>query len=151
MVRFFEATLRAFADPVKVSNFLVNEVLRGATLHGMQAKFSVTPDQVAELLSLVDSGAISGKQAKEVYAALENTERRPSEIVEERGMKVVSDTGALEAACERIIAAHPTQVASIRAGKKGILGFLVGQVMKETKGSANPKLVSEILERLVGA
>jgi aspartyl-tRNA(Asn)/glutamyl-tRNA(Gln) amidotransferase subunit B len=150
LVRFFEATLRAFTEPVKVANFVVNEVMRGATLHGMTAKFSVTPEQVAELLKLVESGTISGKQAKEVFAAIENTERRPSEIVEERGMKVVSDTGELEAVCARVIEGHPTQVATIKAGKKGVLGFLVGQVMKETKGSANPKLVSEILERLVG-
>jgi aspartyl-tRNA(Asn)/glutamyl-tRNA(Gln) amidotransferase subunit B len=150
-VRFFEAASRLFDDPVKVSNWVVNEVLRSAILHGATAKFSVTPEQVAELLALVESGTISGKQAKDVYAALENTARRPSEIVEERGMKVVSDTGALEAVCARVLEAHPTQVATIKAGKKGVLGFLVGQVMKETKGSANPKLVSEILERLVGS
>ena len=63
-------------------------------------------------------------------------------------MRVVSDEGALQAICERVLAAHPDQVASIRAGKKGILGFLVGQVMKESKGSANPKLVSALLEKL---
>jgi aspartyl-tRNA(Asn)/glutamyl-tRNA(Gln) amidotransferase subunit B len=150
-VRFFEAVRGIFSDPVKASNFVVNEVLRGAAIHGNRATFSVTPEQVGELLALVESGAISGKQAKEVYAAIENTARRPREIVEERGMKVVSDTGALEEVCARVIAAHPTQVASIRAGKKSVVGFLVGQVMKETKGSANPKLVSEILERLVGS
>jgi aspartyl-tRNA(Asn)/glutamyl-tRNA(Gln) amidotransferase subunit B len=149
-VRFFEDVCRLVKDPVKASNFVVNEVLRGATIHGIRATFSVTPEQVGELLALVDAGTISGKQAKEVFAALENTDKRPAAIVEERGMKVVSDAGALEEVCARVIAAHPTQVASIRAGKKGVLGFLVGQVMKETKGSANPKLVTEILERLVG-
>jgi len=148
-VRFFEEARRVFPDATKLGNFIVNEVLRGATLHGISAKFSATPEQVGELLSLVEAGAISGKQAKEVYAAMENTPRRPQEIVDERGMKVVSDAGELEAVCERVILAHPSQVATIRAGKKGVLGFLVGQVMKETKGSANPKLVSEILERLV--
>jgi len=149
-VRFFEAACAVFAEPVKVANFVVNEVLRGATLHGTTATFSVTPEQVAELLKLVESGTISGKQAKDVFAAIENTTKTPLEVVEERGMKVVSDSGELEAACARVVAAHPSQVATIKAGKKGVLGFLVGQVMKETKGSANPKLVSEILERLVG-
>jgi aspartyl-tRNA(Asn)/glutamyl-tRNA(Gln) amidotransferase subunit B len=149
-VRFFEDVCRLVKDPVKASNFVVNEVLRGATIHGIRAAFSVTPEQVGELLGLVESGEISGKQAKEVFAALENTDKRPRAIVEERGMKVVSDAGAIEEVCARVIAAHPAQVASIRAGKKGVLGFLVGQVMKETKGSANPKLVTEILERLVG-
>jgi aspartyl-tRNA(Asn)/glutamyl-tRNA(Gln) amidotransferase subunit B len=139
---------RIFPEPKKASNFVVNEVLRGAAIHGIRATFSVTPEQVGELLGLVESGAISGKQAKEVFAALENTDKRPQQIIEERGMKVVSDTGELEAVCQRVLAAHPTQAESVRAGKKGVLGFLVGQVMKETKGSANPKLVNEILERL---
>ena len=65
-------------------------------------------------------------------------------------MRVVSDTGALQEACERLIAKFPEQAASLRAGKKNLLGFFVGQVMKETSGSANPKLVSEILEKLLG-
>jgi aspartyl-tRNA(Asn)/glutamyl-tRNA(Gln) amidotransferase subunit B len=146
--RFFTAACAGFGDPVKVANWVVNEVLRGAKSHGLEATFSVTPGQVAELLTLVEAGDISGKQAKEVYAAIEGTERSPRAFVDERGMRVVSDEGALRAVCERVLAAHPDQVATIRAGKKGVLGFLVGQVMKETKGSANPKLVSSLLEKL---
>jgi len=146
--RFFEAAVEGFAEPVKVANFFVNEVLRGAKVHGLDATFSVSPAQVAALLALVEHGDISGKQAKEVYAAIEGTDRAPAAVVEERGLRVVSDAGAIQAACERVIDAHPEQVKSIRAGKKGVLGFLVGQVMKETKGAANPKLVSELLEKL---
>jgi aspartyl-tRNA(Asn)/glutamyl-tRNA(Gln) amidotransferase subunit B len=146
--RFFEAACRGGADAVKVANFFVNEVLRGAKVHGLEATFTVTPAQVEQLLSLVESGEISGKQAKDVYAAIEGSDRSPRAVVEERGLRVVSDTSAIQAACERVILAHPAQVASIRGGKKGVLGFLVGQVMKETKGSANPKLVSEMLEKL---
>jgi aspartyl-tRNA(Asn)/glutamyl-tRNA(Gln) amidotransferase subunit B len=146
--RFFDATVKGAKDPVKVANFFVNEVLRGAKVHGLEATFSVTPAQVAELLALVERGEISGKQAKDVYAAIEGTEKTPRSVVEERGMRVVSDTGAIQAACERVLAAHPEQVKSIASGKKGVLGFLVGQVMKETKGQANPKLVNEMLEKL---
>jgi aspartyl-tRNA(Asn)/glutamyl-tRNA(Gln) amidotransferase subunit B len=146
--RFFEASIERAKDPVKAANFFVNEVLRGAKVHGLEATFSVTPAQVSELLALVDQGEISGKQAKDVYAAIEGTDKAPRAVVDERGMRVVSDTGAIKAACERVLAAHPEQVKSIVAGKKGVLGFLVGQVMKETKGSANPKLVSEMLEKL---
>jgi aspartyl-tRNA(Asn)/glutamyl-tRNA(Gln) amidotransferase subunit B len=146
--RFFAAACAGFGDPIKVANWVVNEVLRGAKAHGLEASFSVTPAQVAELLTLVESGEISGKQAKEVYAAIEGSDRSPRAVVDERGMRVVSDEGALRAICERVLAAHPDQVASIRAGKKGILGFLVGQVMKESRGSANPKLVSSLLEKL---
>jgi aspartyl-tRNA(Asn)/glutamyl-tRNA(Gln) amidotransferase subunit B len=145
--RFFAAA-SAGGDPIKVANWVVNEVLRGAKSHGLEATFSVTPAQVKELLGLVEAGEISGKQAKEVYAAIEGTERSPRAVVDERGLRVVSDEGALVAACERVLAAHPDQLASIRAGKKGVLGFLVGQVMKETKGSANPKLVNALLEKL---
>ncbi|HEX5098867.1 MAG TPA: Asp-tRNA(Asn)/Glu-tRNA(Gln) amidotransferase subunit GatB, partial [Polyangiaceae bacterium] len=146
--RFFAAACAGFKDPVKVANWVVNEVLRGAKSHGLSATFSVTAEQVAELLTLVEAGDISGKQAKEVYAAIEGTDRSPRAVVDERGMRVVSDAGAIEAACRRVLDAHPEQVASIRAGKKGVLGFLVGQVMKETKGSANPKLVNQLLEKL---
>ncbi len=149
--RFFEATVNVFSEPVKVANFFVNEVLRGAKVHGLDATFSVTPAQVAELLSLVEKGDISGKQAKEVFSAIEGTQMLPGKVVAERGLKVVSDSGAIQAACERVLGAFPDQVASIKAGKKGVLGFLVGQVMKETKGQANPKLVSEMLEKLTAS
>ncbi|HTQ07134.1 MAG TPA: Asp-tRNA(Asn)/Glu-tRNA(Gln) amidotransferase subunit GatB [Polyangiaceae bacterium] len=147
--RFFAAACAGFGDPIKVANWVVNEVLRGAKSHGLEATFSVTPAQVAELLSLVESGEISGKQAKEVYAELEgHADRAPRAVVEQRGMRVVSDEGAIRALVEKVLAAHPEQVASVRAGKKGVLGFLVGQVMKESKGSANPKLVSSLVEKL---
>jgi len=148
-VAFFDAVCQRLAEPVKVANFFVNEVLRGATTHGLEAKFSVVPEQVAELLALVEKGDLSGKQAKDVYAEIENTSRLPSEIVAERGMRTISDAGALQAACEAVIARFPEQAASARGGKKGLLGFFVGQVMKETGGSANPKLLNEILSRLL--
>ena len=148
-VAFFETVTAKIDKPLKAANWMANEVLRGAHVHGLEAKFSVTPEQVAELLELVERGEISGKQAKEIYAAVEGTGRRPSEVVAERGMRVVSDEGALRTACEAVVARFPDQAASVRAGKKGVLGFLVGQVMKETKGSGNPKLVSDLLERLL--
>ncbi len=147
--RFFTAACAGFDDPTKVANYVVNDVLRGAKVHGLEAKFSVTPSQVAELLALVEAGEISGKQAKEVYSAMEGTDLSPRAVVDQRGLRVVSDSGAIQAIVEKVMAAHPDQVASIKSGKKGVLGFLVGQVMKESKGSANPKLVSELLEKLV--
>jgi aspartyl-tRNA(Asn)/glutamyl-tRNA(Gln) amidotransferase subunit B len=149
--RFFESACKSFGEPVKVANWVVNEVLRGAKVHGLEATFSVSPEQVGELLLLVEKGEISGKQAKEVYALLEGTDRSPRAVVDERGLRVVSDSGAIQAACERVLAAHPDQAASVRSGKKGVIGFLVGQVMKETKGSANPKLVNEVLEKLLAS
>ncbi len=144
------AVLTGFNQPVKAANFVANDVLRGAKSHGLSATFTVNPAQVAELLALVDSGEISGKQAKEVYAALEGNERSPRSIVDERGLRVVSDSGALEAVCLQLIEKYPSQAASLRAGKKGLMGFFVGQAMKETGGSANPKLLNDLLEKLLG-
>jgi aspartyl-tRNA(Asn)/glutamyl-tRNA(Gln) amidotransferase subunit B len=149
-VRFFDATRRVFPEPVKVANWIVNEVLRSAKVHGLDATFSVTPGQVGELLAAVDAGEISGKQAKEVFSLIEGSDRSPRAVIEERGMRVVSDSSALTGVVEAVIAKFPDQVASIRAGKKSVTGFLVGQIMKETKGSANPKLVNELLEKLIG-
>lgn len=147
--RFFEDTLRLYPDPVRAANWILTEVLRDAKVQGLGATFSVTPAQVGALLILVDKGELSGKQAKEVHAAMSGTDRSPLSIVEERGMRVVSDESALRPLCERIISASPKQVAEYRSGKRGILGYFVGQAMKETKGSANPKMVSELLERLL--
>jgi aspartyl-tRNA(Asn)/glutamyl-tRNA(Gln) amidotransferase subunit B len=149
-VRFFDATRSVFPEPVKAANWIVNEVLRSAKVRGLDASFSVTPAQVGELLSVVESGEISGKQAKEIFAAIEGSDRSPKAVIEERGMRVVSDSSALTQVIERVMAAFPSQVESIRAGKKSVTGFLVGQIMKETKGSANPKLVNELLEKLLG-
>lgn len=149
-VRFFDATRSVFPEPVKVANWIVNEVLRGAKVHGLQATFSVTPAQVGELLAAVEAGEISGKQAKEVFSLIEGSDRSPRAVIEERGMRVVSDSSTLTAVVEAVIAKFPDQVASIRAGKKSVSGFLVGQIMKETKGSANPKLVNELLDKLIG-
>ena len=148
-VRFFQQTLERFNHPVKVANWILTEVLRSAKVHGIKAEFAVTPEQVAELLELVEKGEISGKQAKEVQAALEGSGRSPRAIVEERGLKVVSDASALEPICRQLIEQYPKQVEQIRGGKKGVMGFFVGQVMKQTGGSADPKLVSELLEKLI--
>ena len=123
--------------------------MRGAAIHGQEAKFTVSSRQVGELLKLVDAGEISGKQAKEVFAALEGNDKTPQSIIEERGLRVVSDSGAVEILCAKVIAEQPGQVAQYRAGKKTVFGFFVGQVMKQSRGSADPKLVNEILTRLL--
>jgi aspartyl-tRNA(Asn)/glutamyl-tRNA(Gln) amidotransferase subunit B len=148
-VRFFADTRQRFDHPVRVANFIVTDVLRGAKLRGLDAELSVTPLQVAELLELVETGEISGKQAKQVFVQLEKSDRSPRAIVQESGMRVVSDETELLPLCERIVEAHPEQAAALRAGKKGVMGFFVGKVMKETGGAADPKLVSGILERLL--
>jgi aspartyl-tRNA(Asn)/glutamyl-tRNA(Gln) amidotransferase subunit B len=146
---FFEDTIARFAQPIKAANWIQTEVLRDTKTHGLEAQFPVTPTQVAELLALVEKGDISGKQAKEIHLAIQGTDRSPEAEVTARGMKVVSDEGALAAACEKILAANPRQVAEYRSGKKGLLGYFVGQIMKETKGSANPKIVNDLVQRML--
>jgi aspartyl-tRNA(Asn)/glutamyl-tRNA(Gln) amidotransferase subunit B len=149
-VRFFEATCRLFAEPVKVANWVQTEVLRGAKAHGLHAEFSVTPEQVAQLLQLVEDGRISGKQAKDVHAAVENTQKKPADVVRELGIEVVSDEAALRATIEQVIGQNPKQVEQYRAGKQALVGYFVGQVMKATKGAANPAVVNKLLVELLG-
>jgi aspartyl-tRNA(Asn)/glutamyl-tRNA(Gln) amidotransferase subunit B len=147
---FFEEAATLHGNPTKVANFIQSEILRDVTTHGLDATFPVSPPQLAGLLKLVDGGSISGKQAKEVYAKMAGTARAAAEVVAELGLQQVSDTGAIEQACRRVIDANQKQAEQLRAGKTALMGFFVGQVMKETKGAANPQLVNETLKRLLG-
>jgi aspartyl-tRNA(Asn)/glutamyl-tRNA(Gln) amidotransferase subunit B len=147
---FFEEAATLHGDPVKVANFVQSEVLRDVTTQGLTATFPASPRQIADLLMLVDKGQISGKQAKELYARLRGTDAAPSALASELGMAQVTDPGAIEAVCAEIIAQNPKQTEQLRSGKVGLFGFFVGQVMKATKGSANPQLVNDTLKRLLG-
>lgn len=151
-VRFVDAAHAAAGDVAlkRVANFVQTDVLRGASVSGLDANFTVTPAQVGQLLQLVESGKISGKQAKEVFAELEQSDKMPGQIVDERAMAVVSDTGAIEQVLRDLIANNPKQVEGLRAGKKQLAGFFVGQVMKAMGGSADPKTVNDLLAKLLG-
>jgi aspartyl-tRNA(Asn)/glutamyl-tRNA(Gln) amidotransferase subunit B len=147
---FFEEAATLHGNATKVANFVQSEVLGDVEVQGLRASFPVTTKQVASLLRLVDDGAISGKQAKEVYARIAGSDRSPEEVVHELGMRQVSDAGAIEAICSRIIEQNPKQADQLRSGKTAIMGFFVGQVMKETKGAANPQLVNDVIKKLLG-
>jgi aspartyl-tRNA(Asn)/glutamyl-tRNA(Gln) amidotransferase subunit B len=99
---------------------------------------------------MVKRGVISASIAKGVFADMAATGQDPEAIVQEKGLAQISDTGALEAAAREIIAANPKEAADFRAGKTKVLGFFVGQLMKKTKGQANPQLANEIFQRLLG-
>jgi len=99
------------------------------------------------LLKLQADGKISGKMAKVVFEELFNTGKEPETIVKEKGMVQISDTGALEEIVMKVLAANPQSVADYQAGKEKAIGFLVGQVMKETKGQANPGIVNQLLKK----
>jgi aspartyl-tRNA(Asn)/glutamyl-tRNA(Gln) amidotransferase subunit B len=105
------------------------------------------PANVAELVQLMADDVISSKQAKELFALMVETGEAPGTIVEQRGMRQVSDIGAIETAAEQVLAANPEKVAAYRDGKTGLLGFFVGQMMKATGGQGNPRLINEILRK----
>jgi aspartyl-tRNA(Asn)/glutamyl-tRNA(Gln) amidotransferase subunit B len=149
VAEYFEAVHERFPDAPKAANWITTEVLRGVKTHGLEAEFPVRAEQLAQLLDLIEQGAISGKQAKDVYAAVEGTDRWPKDVVAERGMRVVSDDDTLLAFCREVLAGNSKGVDQYKAGKKGTLGFFVGQVMKKTAGSADPKRVNELLRKLL--
>ncbi len=149
-VRFFNEVCARFPQPVKVANWVQTEVLRDTTSHGLTASFPVTPGQVAELLQLMEEGKIGGPQAKKIHAALLGTERSPADVMQELGLMVLSDEGQLRSLCQAILEQNPKNVASYRAGKRALLGFFVGQAMKQSGGRANPELVNRLFTELLG-
>jgi aspartyl-tRNA(Asn)/glutamyl-tRNA(Gln) amidotransferase subunit B len=148
---YFEATVTEFPRPKQVSNWIMAELLRELKkAEAGIASCRVTPVALAKLLSLVEKGTISGKLAKGVFEDMVATGENPEAIVKEKGLTQISDTGALEAVAQEIINAHPQEVANYKAGKTKLMSFFVGQLMKKTKGQANPQLANEIFQRLLG-
>jgi aspartyl-tRNA(Asn)/glutamyl-tRNA(Gln) amidotransferase subunit B len=147
---FFEEAATLRGDARKVANFVQSEVMRDVRTHGLAAEIPVTAHQLSALLELVDRGAISGKQSKDVYSKIAWTALEPAAVVSEFGIRQVSDSDAIEVICRKVIEQNPKQAEQLRAGKGNVLGFLVGQVMKLTQGSANPQLVNDILRKLLG-
>ena len=108
------------------------------------------PEALDELINLIDDGKINGKQGKEVFAEMFASGKAAAVIVEEKGMKQESDTGAIEPFCDQVIQANPQSVEDFKAGKVAALNFLKGQVMKLSKGKANPAVVDQILKEKLG-
>ena len=144
---YYEAAVEAFADdPKMVSNWVMSELLGLLNRDGREITESpVDPGGLAGLLRLMADGTISGKIAKEVFEEMYATGRDAEAIVEEGGLEQISDTGELEALVVQVLSENPDAVERYRSGKTQIVGFLVGQVMKATKGQANPKIVNELL------
>ena len=149
LAEFFEAAvgIAGAGRARQVSNIVLNELSMRLNAAGIGVTESrVSPAMIAELVALVEEGAISSKQAKDVFTEMAETGEAPGAIVELRGMKQVSDVGAIEEVVERVIAANPGQVAQYQGGKTGLLGYFVGQVMREMGGQANPAVVNEVLK-----
>jgi aspartyl-tRNA(Asn)/glutamyl-tRNA(Gln) amidotransferase subunit B len=147
---FFDATVRLFPDPKAVSNWFMSEVMRLLNAEGKEIQeTALTPERLAKLLKLIQDGTISGKIAKEVFEEMFKDGGDPAEIVKRRGLVQISDEGQLIPIVDEVIAANPKVVEDYRGGKEKAFTFLVGQVMKATRGKANPGLVNKLLkERL---
>ncbi|MCK6212416.1 Asp-tRNA(Asn)/Glu-tRNA(Gln) amidotransferase subunit GatB [Georgenia sp. EYE_87] len=146
-----EATVAAGADPAAARKWWMGELSRTAKNDGVSLEeLSVTPAQVAELAALVESGRINDKLAKQVLAGVLAGEGSPEEVVVARGLEVVSDDGALEAAVDEALAANPDVAEKIRGGKVQAAGAIVGAVMKATRGQADAAKVREILMARIG-
>jgi aspartyl-tRNA(Asn)/glutamyl-tRNA(Gln) amidotransferase subunit B len=146
---YFEA-VAAGRDPKLVAAWVMGELQRGLREHDRtMATNPVGPDRLGELLDLLAAGTISATAAKEVLDELFAGEASANEVVERKGLAQISDSAALEAVVAQVIAANPDLVAKYRDGKHGVLGALVGQVMRETRGRANPKLASDLLVKAI--
>jgi aspartyl-tRNA(Asn)/glutamyl-tRNA(Gln) amidotransferase subunit B len=133
----------------KVANFVQAELLGHVVTNGLDATFPITSDALAELLVLVEDGTINGKIAKDVLAKMIATGRGAKQIVGGEGLAQMKDTGAIERSIRDVVGAHPKELAAFKGGKVALKGFFVGQVMRATKGQANPALVNEILDRVL--
>ena len=151
MAEFFEETARRFAKPKIVSNWLIGDVAAYLNAAGREIEeVPVRPEHLAGLLALVDTGKISGRSAKEVLEEMLRTGRPAVAIVQERGLVQISDEAMLAAVVQEVIAEHPGPVGDVRAGKDQAVTFLVGQVMKKTRGRANPAMVNRLVRERLG-
>ena len=147
---FLEATVKAGAAGKAAANWMQSELLRGLNESGKEIGASpVSPVSLAELIKLVESGKISGAIAKKVFATMFESGRAPAEIVAAEGLAQISDTSVLEKAAQEIIAKNPDNVAKYKSGNQGVLQFFIGQLMKATKGQANPQAAGDILRKLL--
>ena len=134
----------------RAANFIQAEVLRDVKTSGLDATFSVSAANVADLLARVQTGTLTGKQAKQVFAEMATSGDGPEAVIDRLGVQApISDLGALETEVRAIIAANSAQHEQYKAGKTKVMGFFVGQVMRATKGAADPATVNEILQRLL--
>ncbi len=150
--RYFETAAKGAKKPKSVANWLLNDLQSAVSASGATIEdCPVAPEALDELVNLIDDGKINSRQGKEVFGEMFATGKGAAAIVKEKGLEQVSDTAAIEAMADQVIAANPGPVADYRAGKTASLNFLKGQVMKLSKGQANPQVAGEILERKLSA
>ena len=145
---YFEAAVKVSGDGRSTANWVVGDLMGLLKAAGKEiADSPVKPEHIGELVVLINKGELSGKLAKEILPRMFETGESPAAIMEREGLKQISDTGALEKIVDDVIAGNPKQVEQYKSGKTAVLGFLVGQVMKASRGQANPAAVNEVLKK----
>ncbi len=148
LANYYEKILSVTNDYKSASNWVMTEVLKVMNDEKISiADFPVTPENLGKLIKLINDKIISGKIAKDIFPEMLKTNKDPNEIVKEKNLVQISDTSEIENAIEKVISANQKDVQEYLSGKEKVLGFLVGQVMKETKGKANPQIVNELLRK----
>lgn len=148
---YYEACLAVSKNPKRTASWVTVNLL--GLLHAENLDITqtpVAPDALGALIAMIDDGSISDKIAKTVFEDMAKTGKSAKEIVEEKGLVQVSDSSTLETAAQKVLDANPAEVEAYKGGKKKLMGFFMGQIMKETKGQANPKMVTELLQKLLG-
>jgi aspartyl-tRNA(Asn)/glutamyl-tRNA(Gln) amidotransferase subunit B len=148
MASYYEECVRRFPEPKTVSNWVMGDLLRELKRDEREIdQCPVTPQHLVEMLQMIKEGTISGKIAKDVLEEMYQTGEHPEKIVRDRGWVQILDEGEIEKAIRRTMEANPKQVEDYRKGREKLFGFFVGEVMKQTKGKANPKLVNDLLKK----
>jgi aspartyl-tRNA(Asn)/glutamyl-tRNA(Gln) amidotransferase subunit B len=151
LANYFETAVRVFPEPKVVSNWIMSELMRELKRDEREIEACpVPPENLAELLQLIATGVVSGKIAKSVFEEMYATGKQAKTIVEEKGLVQVKDESAIESIIDQVLAENVTEVEEYRGGKDKLFGFFVGQVMKKSKGKANPKVVNEVLRSKLG-
>ena len=148
---YFEQCTALFPQPKTISNWMMGDLLRELKKDGRNiVDCPVSPSALVDLLKLIESGTISGNIAKGIFEEMYQTQKSAGSIVEEKGLKQITDSSAIEKIVAEVLQTNPSQVEEFKGGKEKVLGFLVGQVMKASKGKANPAMVNKLLKKKMG-
>jgi len=148
LAAYYEEAAKLSGQPKVVSNWMMGELMRLLNADGREIEdCPVRPDRLAAMTKMIEAGTISTKIAKTVFEAMYKTGKDAEIVVQEQGLTQVSDSGAIEQIIADVIKANPAQHADFKAGKDKLFGFFVGQVMKASKGKANPEMVNELLKK----
>lgn len=152
LAALFENAVRLYPESRKIANLMLGPLLRQINEQGLDsAGLKLSPEALAELARIIDSGLISAKIGAEIFPELMRGGVMPEDYVKTHGLAQVSDSGAIEAAVRKVVEANPAEAEAYRGGKTKLISFFVGQVMREMRGKANPAVVNEILARLLGS